>query len=255
MFEDFDVLSYWNQLSPQAQGWVQTGGWLFVVLLGGHFVGSMVARGLRNKNFDLALRLPGAATVGGEHGMTPTFFAGMLVRLSIWGAAAWWLAHNNGRVELAGTIGLVISRAWAVAAMLVFVLALGSLLARRLIDCFEGQKSGAERRNDHAKRQRHAPPSAEQRGGRGRSSRLFVRRADCPLDGRRYVRLALDARVRAGLVAARSETLRGRRRPGHRLSRRSGPATSPSPKAPPRRKSGPDSTPASPSSRPPPCWR
>jgi hypothetical protein len=134
-----EVQSYWQELTPEAQSWVQTGGWLFVVLLGGHFLGSIVTRWLHNKNFDLALRLPGGAPA--EHGITPTFFAGMLVRLSVWAGAAWWLLQRNGRTELAGTVGQVISRAWAVAAMLVFVLALGSMLARRLIECFEGTKS------------------------------------------------------------------------------------------------------------------
>ena len=78
----FEELQAWWQyvpaVSPQIQAALQIAGCVVVVLLGGHIVGSMVARGLRAKNFDAALRLPGSG-VTEEHGITPTFIAGMLV--------------------------------------------------------------------------------------------------------------------------------------------------------------------------------
>jgi hypothetical protein len=100
----------------------------------------MVARALRARDFDAALRVAGSSPPGAEagRGFTPTLVAGLLVRLTVWAAAGWWLAHKHGRVEIANTLGLVISRTWAVAAVLVAALALGSLLARRLVECLQG---------------------------------------------------------------------------------------------------------------------
>jgi hypothetical protein len=137
MFEEY--LGYWHDLGPGTHQTIKTIGMVLGALLAGHFLGSMVARTLRNKNFDLALRMPGSAPA--EHGMTPTFFAGMLVRLTVWAAAAGWFAHQYGRPELAETISLVVSRAWAIAGVLTVALSLGGVLARRLMDCFEGPKT------------------------------------------------------------------------------------------------------------------
>ncbi len=73
-----------------------------------------------------------------EHGITPTFIAGLLVRLTVWAGAAWWLAHKHDRVELANTLVLVLKRTWMLATVLTTALAVGSLLARRLMDCLRG---------------------------------------------------------------------------------------------------------------------
>jgi hypothetical protein len=137
----FDELqTWWQNAPPQTQAAVQTASLVLAALLGGHFFGSIVARGLRSRNFDAALRLPGSLAPGAEatHGLTPTFFAGALVRLTVWGAAASWLARQQGRADLAATLGLVLNRAWALAAVLVAGLALGSLLAHRIMDCLQG---------------------------------------------------------------------------------------------------------------------
>src|SRR6202011_4093350 len=108
-------------------------------LVGGQFLGVMVARALRAKNFDAVLRLPGTSPPADPHGsITPTLIAGLLVRLTVWAGAAWWLARQNGQVELAATLGLIIKRTWALASVLVAALALGSLLARRLIERLRG---------------------------------------------------------------------------------------------------------------------
>src|SRR5262249_61645198 len=86
-----------------------------------------------------ALRLPGSSPPGpeAERGFTPTWIAGLLVRVTVWAGAAWWLARKHGQAEAAQTLALILSRTWAVAAVLVAALGLGSLLARRVIDCLQ----------------------------------------------------------------------------------------------------------------------
>jgi hypothetical protein len=105
----------------------------------------MAARALGARNFDAALRLPGSSPPGADRGFTPTLIAGLLVRLTVWAGAAWWLAHKHGQAELAGTLALILRRTWALAAVLVGALALGTLLARRLIDCLQGPSPEAPR--------------------------------------------------------------------------------------------------------------
>jgi hypothetical protein len=99
----------------------------------------MVVRALRSRDFDGALHL-GGAPAGAEagRGITPTLLAGLLVRLTVWAGAAWWLAHKHGHADLARALVVILSRSWAVAAMLVAALALGTLLARRLVECLQG---------------------------------------------------------------------------------------------------------------------
>jgi hypothetical protein len=140
-----DVLTtWWQNTTPQTQAAVRDVGVALVALLGGHFLGAMVTRSLRARKFDVALRLPGSPppTPEAEHGFTPTFFAGLLVRLTVWGWAGVWLARQHGQPELTERMGLVLRRAWGLAALLVTALTLGGVLARRLIDCFP--KAGPE---------------------------------------------------------------------------------------------------------------
>jgi hypothetical protein len=134
----FDELqTWWQNTTPATQAMLQAGGVVLAALLGGHLLGVLVVRYLRSWNFNAALRLPGSSPPGPEadQGFTPTLVAGLLVRLTVWAAAACWLAHQFGRAELAGTLGRIISRTWALAGVLVAALLLGSLLAHRLIDC------------------------------------------------------------------------------------------------------------------------
>jgi hypothetical protein len=120
-----------------------------VALLGGHFLGTMVARGLRARNFDAIFRLSGSSAPAKEadSGFTPTLIGGLIVRLTAWAGTAWWLALRHGQVEFAGTLGLILRRTWAVAAVLGGALGLGSLLARRLIDCLQGPSTAEAPRN------------------------------------------------------------------------------------------------------------
>lgn len=144
----FDELqTWWQNITPEMQVVFQNGGLVLVALVGGHFLGRMVTRVLRARNFDAALRLPGSSAPAPavDQGITATLLVGLLVRLTVWGGAAWWLARQHGRPELASTLGLIINRAWALAAVLVAALALGSLLAQRVIDCIQGSpKAGSE---------------------------------------------------------------------------------------------------------------
>jgi hypothetical protein len=141
-----ELQNWWQNTTPETQALIQEGGVVIGALLVGHFLGSIVARALRAYNFDAALRLPGSSPPAAEAvGFTPTFVAGLLVRLTVWALAAWWVARQHGQAEFAHTLGLVINRTWALAAVLVAALALGSLLAHRLIDCLHAlPKSGAE---------------------------------------------------------------------------------------------------------------
>ncbi len=141
MLEELGI--WWQSTTPETQTALREGSVLIAALLCGHFLGVMVARFLAARQFDVALRLPGSSptTPPAEHGITPTMVAGHLVRLTIWAGAVWWLAHNHGQVEVARILGLIITRTWGLATLLVAALMLGSLLAHRLIDCLQGLPS------------------------------------------------------------------------------------------------------------------
>jgi hypothetical protein len=142
-----ELTTWWQNLTPEALDTLQDVGLVLAALLAGHVFGTVAARALRARHFDAALRLPGASPPApdGDGGFTPSFVAGLLIRLTVWAGVAWWLAHKHGQVELAGTLELIMRRTWALALVLAAALGLGSLLARRLIDCLQGlAKSGPE---------------------------------------------------------------------------------------------------------------
>ncbi len=142
-----ELTTRWQALTPETQSALQDGGVGVGALLCGLVLGAMVSRALRARHFDAALRLPGSSPPGPEadRGFTPTFVAGLLVRLTVWAGTGLWLARKHGHTELAQTVGLILQRTWALAAVLVAALGLGSLLANRLIDCLQGtSKAGWE---------------------------------------------------------------------------------------------------------------
>jgi hypothetical protein len=144
--------TWWQSTTPAMQAALREGSILLVALAAGHFIGAMVARALGARDFDATLRLPGASPVpraGG--GITPTLLAGWLVRLSIWGAAIAWLARQYDQPKIASTIGLILSRTWALGGVLVMTLALASLLAHRVIECLQGpaKAEAVPSRNGH----------------------------------------------------------------------------------------------------------
>jgi hypothetical protein len=140
-----ELQAWWQTMTPETRAALQTSGVVIAALLVGHFLGARVARSLGAKKFDAVLRLPGSSpeVAEGEHGITPTFLAGLLIRLTVWGGAAWWLAQKHDRVELATTLALLLKRTWAVATVFTAAMALGSLLARRVMDCVRGLPKAA----------------------------------------------------------------------------------------------------------------
>jgi hypothetical protein len=134
-----ELQNWWQNLSPETLEHLKGCGVALAALLGGHFLGKLVTRALRARNFDAALCLPtsGSPTAEAAHGFTPTFFAGLLVRLTVWALAARWLAHQYGWMEAANALALIMPRIWALATVLVAALALGGMLARRLIEVLQ----------------------------------------------------------------------------------------------------------------------
>lgn len=152
-----DILTWWQSQTAQTQALAQNACCGVVGLMAGHYLAVMVARYLRGLRFDAALQMPGGAGAGttaaaprpgapagaeADSGITPTFIAGWLVRLTVWATVAWWLAYKSGDEDLAQTLALIIRRTWTLAAVLVGALGLGGLLARRLVDCFPPDRSG-----------------------------------------------------------------------------------------------------------------
>jgi hypothetical protein len=151
--------TWWQSASPELQSGIQFGGIVLAALVVGQILGAITTRVLAARNFDAVLRLPsnGPPNPEAERGFTPTFIAGLLVRLTVWGSAAWWLALKHGRTDLAHTLGVAINRTWAIATILTASLAVGSLLANRLIACL----GGASRTSPQAAAARTGSPPAQ----------------------------------------------------------------------------------------------
>ena len=135
-----DLQSWWQNLTPQMRAYILDGALALGALLGGHWLGVMVGRFLRGWRFNALFRVTRQVPGGSDddHGITPTMLAGLLVRLTVWAFAAWWLLPKYGRPEIAEPIPKIIGRVWTVAAALTIVLAPAGWLARRVIEFLEG---------------------------------------------------------------------------------------------------------------------
>src|SRR5260370_28952277 len=98
-----ELQSWWQNLNPQIRAYILDGALLLGALLGGHILGVLVRRFLRAGRFNSIFRMTGQTPDQPEddRGFTPTTLAGLLVRLTVWAAAAWWLVREHGRPELA----------------------------------------------------------------------------------------------------------------------------------------------------------
>jgi hypothetical protein len=148
-----ELKTYWQNVPPEIQALIPDVGVALVALVCGHYLGVAVGNVLRHWNFDAVLRPPTVTpptsplvpAPAPERRFTPTVVLGLLVRLTVWAGAAWWLANKHGQVDLAATLSLVIRRTWALATVVVAALALGSVLAHRLFECLQHlPKTGAD---------------------------------------------------------------------------------------------------------------
>ena len=135
-----ELQSWWQNLTPEMRGYLVDGAVVLGALLGGHLLGVLVGRMLRARRFDSLFRVtaPPPEYLDDGRGITATTIAGLLVRLTIWTGAAWWLARAHGQSEHAATLAQIIGQTWAVAGILTAALALAGLLARRVVECVEG---------------------------------------------------------------------------------------------------------------------
>lgn len=135
-----ELLSWWQNLNPQVRGYALDVAVVLGALLGGHVLGVLAGRFLRARRFNAIFRVTGPTPdqPQDDRGFTPTTLAGLLIRLTVWAAGAWWLVRGHGRPELAESMRRVAGQIWVVAAALTAALALAGLLARRVIECLEG---------------------------------------------------------------------------------------------------------------------
>lgn len=150
----FDKLQAWSQfVTPEWQTVLIEVGAVLVAFLAGQVLGRAVARALAARGFDDVLRLSEQAPAphrSPDGSFTAAWLIGLLVRLTVWAGAAWWLAQRHDRPDVMSTLELVLRRSWALALVLTASLAMGSLLARRLVDCLRAIMGESSSRNGAA---------------------------------------------------------------------------------------------------------
>lgn len=138
MQETLDQLkAWWQDLTPETRAVAWDAGVGFVAFLGGLVLGRIVGRTLRSWNFDGAFDISGAPPGQPDRGFTPTRAAALLVRLSVWAAAAWWFLGRYGRPDLADYLRVVGTRIWALIGLLAGALLVGGLVSRRITDALQ----------------------------------------------------------------------------------------------------------------------
>ncbi len=129
--------AWWQDLPPDWQSLFRGAGVLLGALVVGRVLGGAAGRRLRAGNFDALLRAPWSSPTGARtegRPLTPTSVAAGLVSLTVWAAAAWWLATEHNWPGFARGLELVVGRVWALAAVAAVALYLGRLLAAQLLD-------------------------------------------------------------------------------------------------------------------------
>jgi hypothetical protein len=143
MLDNF--LSWWQNIDPETRSLIWDGALVVGALVGGYIIGVLAARVLRAWRFDTVFRVspPGPDYLEDGRRITPSMLVGLLVRLSVWAGAAWWLTGKHGHTDVANTIAVIVARSWAVGGIVSAALAIAGLFSRRVIECFENNLPAA----------------------------------------------------------------------------------------------------------------
>jgi hypothetical protein len=158
--------AWWQSLPGEAQAALRAAGVLLGAFLVSWIAGGVVRRRLRAVGFDASLRVPWAPPPAPgapqENRLTPTRLAVLLVRLSVWAAAVWWLANEQGWGGLARTLETVAARVWLLAVVVVVALFLGRFLAEQVLDVMQSPtlKDKWEKWLPRASGREQRPPAA-----------------------------------------------------------------------------------------------
>ncbi len=129
--------SWWQELTPDSQAGIRGAGIILGAVLAAWVLRRVAARKLRAVHFDNLLRLPWAPPLArgqGEGGpSTPSHLLSILLQWSVWAAAVWWLATDNGWLGLAHALEQFASRVWSLVVVLVLALYLARVVAEQLI--------------------------------------------------------------------------------------------------------------------------
>lgn len=137
----FTLQAWWQELTPDSQGYVRDAAVMLGALLVGQILGPIVGRRLRAHEFDASLRAPWLPAANGlrveARPFAPTGLVSGLVRVTAWGAGVWWLAKEHDWATLARTLEWAAGRAWSLAAVLVVALFLARYLAGQVIEILQ----------------------------------------------------------------------------------------------------------------------
>jgi hypothetical protein len=152
-----ELQNWWQNATPETQAYVWDGSLALAALLGGQILGSIVARTLRAGKFDAAFHASASSSSYAEagRGFTPATVLGILVRLTVWAAGAWWLARRYGRPEIADALTLIGGRTWTAVGVLVAALLIAGLVARRVTECLRGPEPASPQARQGAAPHQH----------------------------------------------------------------------------------------------------
>ena len=137
-----EVQNWWQQTTPEMRAYGQQGSVVLVALIGGYVLGSIVARMLRVRNFDAALRLPGSSPVSADASRS-----NVSLRLSP--------ASTSRRVRSVATNVELPALEDPRTEILTIV---ASVLSSQLSHPASPSQARARRKNRRSERRRHTPP-------------------------------------------------------------------------------------------------